>query len=116
MPNRTNIVDNLMTRRGWLAVAPAALAAGAAAPADRANPAGRPAGEPFGYCLNTSTIQGQKLPLLKEAELAAEAGYHGIEPWTRELDEHVKGGGSLEDLGKRFRDLGLTVESAIGFF
>jgi sugar phosphate isomerase/epimerase len=75
----------------------------------------RPANEPFGYCLNLSTIRGQKLTLAEEVEVAAKAGYHAIEPWMNKLEEHVKSGGSLRDLGKRIADLGLTVESAIGF-
>ena len=74
------------------------------------------AAEPFGYCLNTSTISGQKLALPKVAEIAAKAGYGAIEPWIREIDAYVKAGGSLDDLRKRIADLGLTVESAIGFF
>lgn len=72
--------------------------------------------EPFGYCLNTSTIRGHSLPIAKSVGLIAKAGYRGIEPWIRELDEHVKTGGSLDDLGKTLTDLGLSVESAIGFF
>lgn len=79
------------------------------------SPAGRPKAE-FIYCLNTSTIKGQKLPLVEEIEIAAKAGYHAIEPWISEIDEYVKGGGSLPDLGKRLLDHGLSVESAIGFF
>lgn len=75
----------------------------------------RTAGEPFGYCLNTSTIRGQKLGLADEVDLAAKAGYHAIEPWIRELQTYVDGGGILSDLKKRIADLGLTVESAIGF-
>src|SRR5947208_245077 len=71
--------------------------------------------EPFGYCLNTSTIDGQKLSIVEKVEIAAKAGYQAIEPWIRELDQHVKGGGNLKDLGKRVRDSGLTVPSAIGF-
>lgn len=71
--------------------------------------------QPFGYCLNTSTIRGQKLDLVTEIEIAAKAGYDAIEPWIREIDQYVKAGGSLKDLGKRIRDAGLTVESAIGF-
>lgn len=75
----------------------------------------RPANEPFGYCLNMSTIRGQNLPLDKEIEIAATAGYQAVEPWLPKMDEYVKGGGALRDLGKRIADLGLTVESAIGF-
>jgi sugar phosphate isomerase/epimerase len=74
------------------------------------------AAEPFGYCLNTSTISGQKLSLVDEVEIAAKAGYQAIEPWIRELDQHVKEGGSLRDLAARIRDRGLSVPSAIGFF
>lgn len=83
----------------------------AAATAAKSNPA-----EPFGYCFNTSTIRGQNLGLVEEIEIIARAGYQGIEPWVRELDDYVKGGGSLADLAKRLRDVNLSVESVIGFF
>lgn len=73
----------------------------------------RSAAEPFGYCMNTSTIRGQGLPIEAEVDLIAKAGYQAIEPWISELDAYVKSGGSLKDLGKRIHDLGLTVESAI---
>jgi sugar phosphate isomerase/epimerase len=71
--------------------------------------------EPFGYCLNTSTIRGQELGIVAEVEIAAKAGYTAIEPWMGGLDKYVNEGGSLADLGRRISDLGLTVESAIGF-
>ncbi len=71
--------------------------------------------EPFGYCFNTSTIRGQKLSLVEELEIAARAGFKGVEPWAAEIDEYVKSGGTLFDLRKRIADLGLTVESVIGF-
>jgi 2-keto-myo-inositol isomerase len=67
------------------------------------------------YCLNMSTIRGQKLPLPRQVEVAAKAGYQAIEPWMGELDDFVKGGGKLADLKKQIADAGLTVESAIGF-
>ena len=69
----------------------------------------------FRYCLNTSTIREQKLPLMEEVDLAAKAGYDGIEPWIGEIDEFQKSGGVLADLRKRFEDHGMRVESAIGF-
>lgn len=69
----------------------------------------------FRYCLNTSTIRGQNLGIAAEVDIAAKAGFDGIEPWIRELDEYVKQGGSLSDLRKRITDAGLKVESAIGF-
>jgi sugar phosphate isomerase/epimerase len=71
---------------------------------------------PFKYCLNTSTIRGQKLPFDKEIEIAAKAGYQAIEPWVHKIHEYAGAGGNLKDLRKRIADLGLTVESAISFF
>jgi sugar phosphate isomerase/epimerase len=71
--------------------------------------------EPFGYSLNTSTIRGQMIPVDKEAEIASQAGYQGFEPWLRELQAFEKKGGSLKDLGKKISDLGMKVESSIGF-
>jgi len=93
-------------------------AAGALAMTSQTQPsaaAERPAGQPFGYCFNTSTIRGQKLPLVAEIEIVSRAGYQGIEPWVAEVDEYVRGGGSLSDLRKRFVDAGLQVEGLIGF-
>jgi sugar phosphate isomerase/epimerase len=69
----------------------------------------------FRYCFNTSTIRGQKLSLLEEIEIAARAGYQALEPWIGEIETYVRQGGSLADLKKRIADLGMTVESAIGF-
>ena len=77
--------------------------------------AGKKAGSPFVFCLNTSTIRGQKLGLAKEIEVAAQAGFQAIEPWVGTIEEYAKGGGSLKDIKKKIADLGLTVESAIGF-
>jgi sugar phosphate isomerase/epimerase len=71
--------------------------------------------QPFHYCFNTATIMGQKLPLEKEVEIAAKAGYRGLEPWIRKIDEYTQKGGSLADIRKRIADQGLSVEGAIGF-
>ncbi|MEX0939503.1 MAG: sugar phosphate isomerase/epimerase family protein [Pirellulales bacterium] len=110
-------MSNLCNRRQLLGKA--GLAAGAAMSAGAtltlADESQSPAGAPFRYCLNTSTIRGQSLSLVEEIEIAAKAGYDGIEPWMREVDAYVDGGGSLADLRKRLDDRGLTVESAIGF-
>ena len=92
----------------------AMLAGNLQQPTSAADPA-RTKDKPFGYCLNTATIRGQDVGIVREVEIAAAAGYDAIEPWMGTLDAFVKGGGSLKDLGKRIRDLGLSVESAIGF-
>jgi sugar phosphate isomerase/epimerase len=70
----------------------------------------------FRYSLNTATIMGQKQPLTAEIEMVSKAGYDAIEPWVREIDGYVKGGGTLKDLRKLLADSKLTVENAIGFF
>ena len=80
-----------------------------------AAPAAKEAGRPFLYSLNTATIRGHKLGIVKEIEIAAQAGYDGLEPWVDAIEAYVKSGGSLADLKKRISDAGLTVEGAIGF-
>jgi 2-keto-myo-inositol isomerase len=102
-----------LNRRDWLAASGGLLAAGAWSASSSANV--RTEKSPFGYCFNTSTIREQKLDLAAEIELVAKAGYDGIEPWMREIEQYQKDGGNLRDLRKKLDDLGLTVESAIGF-
>jgi sugar phosphate isomerase/epimerase len=70
---------------------------------------------PFLFCLNTATIRGQKLGIVKEIEVAAQAGYDAIEPWVDSITDYVKNGGTLADLKKRINDSGLSVEDAIAF-
>jgi sugar phosphate isomerase/epimerase len=93
----------------------AAIVANAAVSTPDTSQPNRSDDEPFGYCLNTSTIRLDGLGIVEKIEIAAKAGYKGLEPWIREFDEYTKGGGALNDLAKRIRDAGLTVESAIGF-
>jgi sugar phosphate isomerase/epimerase len=69
----------------------------------------------FHYCFNTSTIRGQNLNVPQQIDVAAKAGYDGIELWLGDLHKFVEGGGSLDDLRKQLGDSGLTLESAIGF-
>ena len=75
----------------------------------------RPKEQPFGYCFNTSTIRGQRLPLTQVVDITAKAGWNGIEPWMDEINRHLQGGGKLADLRKQIADGGLAVPSAIGF-
>lgn len=104
--------------RGGLGLA-AAAGAGAAPALAGSAPAPAPAQsrpeKPFLLSLNTGTIRGQKLSVPRQIEVAAEAGYDGIEPWIGDLQQYADAGGSLEDLKKKPADLGLSVMSAIGF-
>jgi sugar phosphate isomerase/epimerase len=62
-----------------------------------------------------ATLRGQKLGMVKEVEVAAKAGYEGIEPWVNAIEAYVQDGGTLKELRQRISDSGLTVEGAIGF-
>mgnify|MGYP002621667026 FL=1 len=105
-PNRRQMLGRSITAAGTAALWTCSETASATETADR---------EPFGYCLNTSTIRGQQLALTAEIDIAARAGYQGIEPWVREIDAHVESGGSVAELRKRIDDHGMSVEGLIGF-
>ena len=104
------------------ALAGAGLLAGAAVLGERPGLAAAPAGSlaqapapPFRYCLNTATLRGQKLGIVKEIEITAKAGYDAIEPWVAAIEVYVQSGGTLKELAQRLSDSGLTMEDAIGF-
>jgi len=111
------------SRRQVIASAATALAAATAGPLARGQsessravePPGASAVEPFGYCLNTSTISGQNIGIAAEVDLAAKVGFGAIEPWIREIEQYQRQGKSLKDLRQRIEDHGLKVPSAIGF-
>lgn len=71
---------------------------------------------PFQFALNTSTIRCGEVSLPQMIAAAAEAGYHGIEPWVEELDDYQATGGTLDDLASRLDDGGLKCVNLIGFF
>ena len=105
-----------ITRRSLLATSAVAVASSAI----RAEP--KPTEKAaFRFCLNTSTIRiaegqwGKSRDIVECIAIASKAGYAAIEPWISELDEYMKGGGTLADLKKRFADAGLAVPNAIGF-
>jgi sugar phosphate isomerase/epimerase len=104
--------------RSGLAAVGSAIVSSTAGQAQAPRPTGappRPASEPFGYCLNTSTIRGNNLDIVGVVNAASKAGFHAIEPWIREIDDYTSKGGTLADLRKRIADAGLTVEDAIAF-
>ena len=112
--------ESRMSRRG--ALARAGLLVGSAFLGDQlvtphaaAQTASPKATGSYRYSLNMATLRGHKLGIVKQVEVAAQAGYDGIEPWVDSIDEYAKAGNPLEDLRKRIQDAGLTVEGAIGF-
>ncbi|MCY4544444.1 MAG: sugar phosphate isomerase/epimerase [Gemmatimonadetes bacterium] len=70
----------------------------------------------FGYCLNTSTIRSPGISVLEYVDIAADAGYDGIEPWAEEIDAWVEGGGTVEQIRERADRRGIRVVNLIAFF
>ncbi|MBM80832.1 MAG: xylose isomerase [Planctomycetaceae bacterium] len=103
------------SRREMMLSASACLAGSVLAQRGEAAESSKDQKSPFTFCFNTSTIRGQELDIVQEIDIAGKAGYDGVEPWMRKIDAYVDGGGSLKDLGKRIKDHGMTVDSAIGF-
>lgn len=69
----------------------------------------------FRFCLNTSTISGQKPDLKKQVEIASKAGYDGIEVWVRDVQAALSAGSTTSSLKSFIDDHRIRVESAIGF-
>jgi len=114
MPNKPQHLS--FDRRGLLSCAAAASAATfAGAVQSKELQAAAPPPTRIQFCLNTSTIRGQKLSVPEQVDVAGKAGYDAIEPWLGDLHKYVETGGSLNDLKKRLADHGLTAASAIGF-
>lgn len=103
-----------LARAGLLAGA-ALLAPAAARGANSVTQATGTGAGAFRFCLNTATLRGQKLGIVKELEVASKAGYSGVEPWVESVQTYAGAGGDLKELRRRISDLGLTVEGAIGF-
>jgi 2-keto-myo-inositol isomerase len=111
----TRDTPEMIDRRDLL-VAATAMTAAASLPENRSKAAERDSdSHPLRFALNTSTIRGQKLTITQQVDVAAKAGYDGIEPWIRDIDSFVDSGGKLDDLKKQIADSGLRVVSAIGF-
>jgi 2-keto-myo-inositol isomerase len=82
-----------MLKRRELFKLTGAAAIAALTPSSWINAAGTSKG-PFRFCLNTSTISGQKPGLLRSIDIAAKAGYDGAELWVNEIKEYLSEGNS----------------------
>jgi len=92
----------------------AAAQAGPAVGATGGDPP-RPERSPFLLALNTGSIMGYKLDVPAQIDLAAEAGYQGVELWLRDVERFVASGGEIAELRKRLDDRGLVVVGGINF-
>ncbi len=75
-----------------------------------------PTVKPFRLALNLATLDGFHLSLEEQIEVAAQAGYEGVEPWTREVTRSLENGGTLADLRKRIADHGFAVPVCDAFY
>ena len=107
------------TRREWLAATAATVAvATQVSPSSGVEQPGQTKPAAYKFCLNTSTVRdkdGKSRPILALIDIAAKAGYDAIEPWASEIDDYLKTGGTLKELGKRVEQAGLAVADVIGF-
>jgi sugar phosphate isomerase/epimerase len=71
---------------------------------------------PFKTALNASTLFPFALELPQQVEIAAQAGFEGIEIWMKDVEEFVAKGGSLAQLRADISTAGLAVVNAIAFF
>jgi sugar phosphate isomerase/epimerase len=70
---------------------------------------------PFTFCLNTATIRGQNLGFIKELEVAATAGFSGVEIWIDTLKQYLNNGGSVKEIKNKLASLNLKIENCIAF-
>lgn len=70
---------------------------------------------PFRFCLNTSTIMGQNPGLLHSIEIAAQAGYDGMELWIDDIKDYINQGNSIESLAAFIKAKKIIVEDIISF-
>src|SRR6195952_5997550 len=102
-----------MNRRSLLKLSSGAALA-LLSPAIKTKTIAKPIG-PFRFCLNMSTIMGQKPGLLHSIEIAAAAGYDGVELWVRDIEEWLAEGNSIETLATLIASKNIRVENAISF-
>jgi 2-keto-myo-inositol isomerase len=68
------------------------------------------------YCLNTSTIRNCDLNIQGKIEVAAKAGYQGIELWVSDIEAYLENGGKLPELKAILDNNSIIVPNLIAFF
>jgi sugar phosphate isomerase/epimerase len=69
----------------------------------------------FKTALNTSTLRPFQLDVKQQIQVAAEAGYDGIELWMKDIEAFVQQGGTLKQLKAILADAGVALINAIAF-
>jgi 2-keto-myo-inositol isomerase len=71
---------------------------------------------PFKTAINTSTLFPFELDIKQQVQIAAEAGFAGIELWVKDIEIYLANGGTIPDLRAYIADTGVEVVNAIAFF
>jgi 2-keto-myo-inositol isomerase len=71
---------------------------------------------PFRTALNASTLFPFNLDVRQQVQVAAEAGYEGIELWVQDIEAYRVAGGTIGDLRAYIASAGVVVVNAIAFF
>lgn len=66
------------------------------------------------FALNPPTVKGYGLSIRRQVELAASAGFGGLEPWLKDIHA-AKKSGELADVVKLARDKGVAFVNGIAF-
>lgn len=70
----------------------------------------------FKLALNASTLFPFKLDVIEQVNVAAEAGYDGIELWVKDIESYLENGGLIKELKTFIEDSGIELVNAITFF
>lgn len=70
---------------------------------------------PFRVSLNTSTLMAYELPVDRQIDLIAAAGFDGTELWMRDIQAYLEKGGTRADLQEKLEAGNLVLENIIGF-
>lgn len=71
---------------------------------------------PFKAALNASTLFPFNLDVKQQVQIAAEAGFEGIELWVKDIEAYLQSGGTIKELRRYVADTGVTLVNAIAFF
>jgi 2-keto-myo-inositol isomerase len=71
---------------------------------------------PFKTSLNTSTLLPFALDVKQQVQIAAEAGYEGIELWVKDILAYLETGGTTADLKAFVADRDIPIVDVIAFY
>lgn len=71
---------------------------------------------PFKVAINTSTVRPFALSVLDQIDVAADAGFDGVELWVRDIRAFAEEGHKPEEIARRAEDRGVAIINGIAFF